>query len=88
MAEAQRWSDHVTTVAIANQLGLHHCPLHLGQVIEAIDSLQDRQIVREISGIAKSYGFSAQLYGHWLRHYKSLSNVVEVLALESPSGQA
>jgi hypothetical protein len=88
MAEAQKWSDHVTTVAVANQLGLHRRPLRLGEVITAMEHLVDREIVRETEGTIKSYVFTAGLYGHWLRHNQPLSKVVEVLSLDSASEPA
>jgi hypothetical protein len=51
--------------------------LNPGQITKTMEELIDRDIVYEIPGNPVSYDFTAQLYARWLRHYKSLSKVVE-----------
>jgi hypothetical protein len=83
MADLQRRSELVTTSGIVDRLRAYQVPLGPGQIIQAMEQLEARDIVYEIPGTTVFYDFTAQLYGHWLRRYKSLSKVVEVVDYES-----
>jgi len=77
LAELRERLDRVSAAAIADQLDRYQVGISLAQVTEAMGQLVGREIVREISGNPVVYDFTAQLYGQWLRRYRSLSKIVE-----------
>ncbi len=83
LAELRDQLDQVTTAAIADRLGTYRIRLDPGQIMKTMEQLAARDIAREIPGSPVSYDFTAQLYAHWFRRYKSLSKVVEEVSSES-----
>jgi len=77
LAELQARTDQITTAAIADRLGAYQVSLDPGQIARTMEKLVTREIVREIPGNPVAYDFTAELYAHWLRRYKSLSKVAE-----------
>jgi len=82
LAELRSRLDQVTAAAIADRLGAYQMRLNPGQIMETMEQLASRDIVREIPGSLVTYDFTAQLYAHWLHRYKSLSKVVEEVGNE------
>jgi len=77
LAELRDRLDQVTAAAIADRLKSYQIDLAPGQIMEKMEQLVGRDIVHEIPGASVAYDFTAQLYAHWFRRYKSLSKVVE-----------
>ena len=82
LAELRDQLDQVTAAAIADRLGTYQIRLDPGQIMRTMEQLAGRDIVREIPGSPVTYDFTAQLYSHWFRRYKSLSKVVGVVGHE------
>jgi hypothetical protein len=86
MAEQQKRLDYVTTAVIADRLGAYRISMGPGQIAKAMEQLASRDIVREVPGTTVTYDFTAQLYGGWLRRYKPLSKVTEMINYEPVTG--
>jgi hypothetical protein len=82
LAELRDKLDRVTTAAIVDRLSTYQIQLDPGQITKAMEQLVARGVVREIPGGPVSYDFTAQLYAHWLRRYRSLSKIVEEVSSE------
>ena len=80
--------DRVSAAAIADRLGEYQIRMKPGQITKTMEQLTARDIVREIPGTPVSYDFTALLYAHWLRRYKSLSKVVEEASVEPAAAMA
>jgi len=86
LAELRDQLDRVSAAAITDRLGEYQIRMNPGQITKTMEQLTARDIVREIPGNPVSYDFTALLYAHWLRRYKSLSKVVEEVSVEPPTG--
>ena len=82
LADLQDCLGDMTEAAISSRLGSYQIRLDPGQVTRAMEQLVARDIVQVVSRARMSYGFTAQIYGHWLRRSKPLSKVVEEVGSE------
>ena len=82
LAELRDRLDRVSAAAVAGRLGDYQIRLSPGQIAKTMEELAARDIALEIPGDPVSYDFTAQLYAHWIRRYKSLSKVVEDVGVE------
>ena len=82
LADLQDRLGDVTEAAISSRLGSYQIRLDPGQVAIAMEQLSARDIVQVVSRVRMSYGFTAQMYGHWLRRCKLLGKVVEEVGSE------
>ncbi|MEJ2558537.1 MAG: hypothetical protein P8186_20455 [Anaerolineae bacterium] len=82
LAELRDKMDRVTTAAIVDRLSAYQMHLDPGQITKAMEQLVARGVARDIPGGPVSYDFTAQLYAHWLRRYRSLSKIVEEVSSE------
>jgi hypothetical protein len=82
LADLQDRLGDVTEAAISSRLGSYQIHLDPGQVTKVMEQLVARDIVQVISRTRMSYGFTAQMYGHWLRRCKLLGKVVEEVGSE------
>ena len=77
LADLQDRLGDVTEAAVSSRLGSYQIRLDPGQVARAMEQLVARDIVQVVSRARMSYGFTAQMYGHWLSRSKPFSKVVE-----------
>jgi hypothetical protein len=82
LAELRDRLDQVSAAAVTGRLGDYQIHLSPGQIAKTMEELTARDIALEIPGDPVSYDFTAQLYAHWIRRYKSLSKVVEKVGVE------
>jgi hypothetical protein len=82
LAESRDKLGPMALAATVVPLSAYQIHLDPGQVTEAMEQLVARGVACEIPGGPVSYDFTAQLYAHWLRRYRSLSKIVEEVSSE------
>jgi hypothetical protein len=70
LAELEGQSDQATVAAITTRLAERQSRLAPELIVQVAERLISRDLLRSFPGDPPAFGFTAQLYAHWLRKYK------------------
>jgi len=82
LAELKEQSDRVAVAAVADHLRQRQLRLDPERIVQVAERLIGRDLLRSVPGDPPMFDFTAQLYAHWLRKYKSFSLVLKETIVE------